>query len=64
MTQEQEAFGEQYFYRDIEEYESVTGFKLNEGNKMIWDMARTKNKDLGWTTPDESQNSQHIKKLP
>ena len=57
MTQEPTAFGEQYFYRDIADYEKTTGFKLSEGNRIIWEMARTKNKDLGWTSPDETNES-------
>ena len=45
MTQEE--FGDQYAYKDVEEYEAITGTKFSMGMRMIWDMARTKNKHLG-----------------
>jgi len=40
-------FDEEYAYKTIEEYESLTDFKVNEAFKLGWRMARVKNKHLG-----------------
>ena len=36
-----------YAYPTIEEYEKLTGYKVNEGFTIGWDMARITNKMLG-----------------
>ena len=36
-----------YAYPIIEEYEKLTGYKVNEGFTIGWDMARITNKMLG-----------------
>ena len=39
--------GNEYAYKTIEEYEEITGFKVNEAFSIGWSMARCKNKHLG-----------------
>ena len=36
-----------YAYADIDEYENITGLKVNDGFRVGWHMARTTNADLG-----------------
>ena len=57
MTQEQIEFSERYAYRDIDEYAAILGVQVNDSHKIIWNMARVKNKHLGIFQPYETNES-------
>jgi hypothetical protein len=53
-----------YAYKEIEDFEKITGYKVNDGFRIGWNMARTTNKMLGIADESEQEwTPEYVKKL-